>query len=85
MAGGRYTFISFGWLFRGLHDVDTVYSIQAEFTALCKLVSTACAKGKEVEGYVLSYRERQKTKMEEIWVSRCRFDEDFLRRTEWLY
>jgi len=82
MKNGICTCISLGWLFRGLHDVDTVYSILAEFTTFCKNVSTICAGGGGVNGYVLSYREQQKAEMQGIWVSRYRCDEDFPRRTK---
>ena len=75
-------FISLGLLFRDLRDVDAVYSVQAEFTALYKRVATACMRGEEVEDDLLSYRERQKAKIEEVRASRCRLDEDLPRKTE---
>ena len=53
MASGRCTFISLGWLFRGLCDVDTIYRVQEDFTALCKRVTAACAGVEEVEDYLL--------------------------------
>lgn len=60
-----------------MRSVDTIYSVQEEFSALYKRVTVACARGEEVEDDLLSYREQQKAKIEEVRVSRYRFDEDF--------
>ena len=76
-ADGKWEMYVPFWLFREMCSVDTVYSVQDEFTALYKRVITACAKNEEIEDDLLSYREQQKAKIQEVRVSRCRFDEDF--------
>jgi len=76
VVSDRRMFLSLDWLFREMSGVDTVYSVQEEFSALYKRVTAACARGEEVEDD-LFYREQQKAKREEIRVSRYRFDEDF--------
>lgn len=64
-------------VFKGIRSIDTVHSVQSEFNALYKRVTTICAEGGEVGDDLLSYREQQKVKIQEVRVSRLPSDGSF--------
>ena len=79
---GKRTLLSHDWSFPEIRDANMTYSIEGDFKALYERVTTACAKGREIEDDLVSFREQQKVKIHEIQVSHCQVDGDVPWGTE---